>query len=221
MKLQNIKTRIDSIVSLSQRVLASTYSIDLYSKYVDSTLFSEFRVASLSFLKSIFGDAHPFYVEFDKKVRSSDPYDTAIGQGILFAAKQEIDNGWLTSIKGIVSSEIFSNFLDMAVHLLEQGYKDPAAVMTGSVLEEHLRQLCQDNALTTDTQKEGRSIPKKSDTMNAELAKASVYNALSQKSVTAWLDLRYKAAHGKYTEYTSEEVRLMQQGVTDFIARTS
>jgi hypothetical protein len=30
----------------------------------------------------------------------------------------------------------------MAQHLLEQNYKDAAAVMVGGVLEEHLRQLC-------------------------------------------------------------------------------
>lgn len=57
--------------------------------------------------------------------------------------------------------------------------------------------------------------------MNVDLAKAGVYNALSQKSVLAWLDLRNKAAHGKYGEYTIMEVQLMQQGVTDFIARTT
>jgi hypothetical protein len=30
----------------------------------------------------------------------------------------------------------------MAEHLLDQKYKDPATVVVGSVLEEHLRQLC-------------------------------------------------------------------------------
>ena len=35
-----------------------------------------------------------------------------------------------------------NDFLDMAYHLLENDYKDASAVMIGSVLEEHLRQLC-------------------------------------------------------------------------------
>jgi len=51
------------------------------------------------------------------------------------------------------------------------------------------------------------------------LAKAEVYTKLDQKSVTAWLDLRNKAAHGKYTEYEKEQVVLMMRSVTDFLAR--
>jgi hypothetical protein len=46
-------------------------------------------------------------------------------------------------------------------------------------------------------------------------------NKLDQKNVTAWLDLRNKAAHGKYTEYQKDQVELMMQGVTQFMARNS
>ena len=56
--------------------------------------------------------------------------------------------------------------------------------------------------------------------MNAELAKASAYSALDQKSVTAWLDLRNKAAHGKYSLYDRNQVDLLISGVSQFLART-
>lgn len=55
--------------------------------------------------------------------------------------------------------------------------------------------------------------------MNADLAGANVYSKLDQKNVTAWLDLRNKAAHGKYGEYTKEQVALLIQSVRDFITR--
>jgi len=38
--------------------------------------------------------------------------------------------------------------------------------------------------------------------MNADLAKVKVYGILEQKNVTAWLDLRNRAAHGKYLEFS-------------------
>ena len=57
--------------------------------------------------------------------------------------------------------------------------------------------------------------------MNSDLAKAGIYGKLDQKSVISWLDLRNKAAHGKYEGYTREQVYVMLQGVRDFIARTS
>lgn len=93
--------------------------------------------------------------------------------------------------------------------------------MTGSVLEEHLRNLCTKNGIPIVEDKKGNSVPQKADSLNAELAKANVYNKLDQKSVTAWLDLRNKAAHGKYDQYKIEQVELMFRGVSEFIARTS
>jgi len=107
------------------------------------------------------------------------------------------------------------HFLEMADHLLAQGYKDPAAVMTGSVLEEHLRKLCDKSGISTVT----GANPKKADLLNAELAGAAVYSKLDQKSITAWLDLRNKAAHGKYGEYTREQVQSLQDGVRHFMVR--
>jgi hypothetical protein len=109
----------------------------------------------------------------------------------------------------------------MAAYLLAQGYKDPAAVVAGSVLEEHLRQLCAGNDIDVETESEGKLNPKKADRMNADLAKAEVYNKLDQKLVTAWLDLRNKAAHGKYEEYNKEQVQQMLQGITEFSTRVA
>src|SRR5262249_46662449 len=139
----------------------------------------------------------------------------------LRAVRDELTGGWLQTTKSLVSAEIFADFLDMAEYLLSEGYKDPAAVMIGSVLEEHLRQLCSANHIDIEVITPNRVTPKKADALNADLAKASVYSKLDQKSITAWLDLRNKAAHGKYSEYTTEQVRLMSQGVTEFIARVN
>ncbi|MGZ5302661.1 MAG: hypothetical protein ACXWDO_00970 [Bacteroidia bacterium] len=134
----------------------------------------------------------------EARVRQSYPSDTQRGRGILTAIKSEIDGGWLNSIKGLISAEIFSDFIEMSQHLIEEGYKDPAAVMIGSVLEEHLRQLAQKNGISVVNIKDNKPIPKKANLLNAELAQASIYNKLDQKNVTACLDLRNKAAHGKY-----------------------
>jgi hypothetical protein len=108
----------------------------------------------------------------------------------------------------------------MAEHLLSEGYKDATAVMIGSVLEEHLRQLCKKNSIDVEITKSAKLVPKKADTLNNELGSAGIYNMLDQKTITSWLDLRNKAAHGKYTEYTKEQVDLMYQGVNNFISRT-
>jgi hypothetical protein len=94
-------------------------------------------------------------------------------------------------------------------------------VMVGSVLEEHLRELCRRNGILVETLREAGPVPKKADLLNSELAASGVYNKLDQKAVTTWLDLRNKAAHGQYVAYSVDQVALMLQGVTDFMARTS
>ena len=136
--------------------------------------------------------------------------------GILRALRRDYDAGNLQSIVELVHADIFADFLDMADYLLQQAYKDAAAVVVGSVLESHLRKLCQKHGIPV---LQSGTAPKKADALNAELAGSTVYSKLDQKSVTAWLDLRNKAAHGKYTDYTPEQVSLMLQGVRDFVAR--
>ena len=102
-------------------------------------------------------------------------------------------------------------------HLLEQGYKDPCAVLVGGVLEDHLRSLCQGRGIPL--QMSGK--PKKADSMNNDLASVGVYSKLDQKNITAWLDLRNKAAHGKYDEYNADQVRNLLVGVREFAARVA
>ncbi len=139
---------------------------------------------------------------------------------VLDALKSDISMGFLISISELVNAEIFSDFLEMAEHLLEENYKDPAAVIIGSVLEEHVRKLCTKSGIPIEVpDSRGVLRTKKADSLNSELASASVYNKLDQKNVTAWLDLRNKAAHGQYTEYTKEQVDLLLQSVRDFITR--
>lgn len=133
----------------------------------------------------------------------------------------EYASGRLRNFRELVTSDVFSDFLEMAEHLLtDDGYKDPAAVLAGGVLEQHVRKLCEKHSVpTTTVGKDGSAVPKKLDTMNADLAKADVYGKNDQKQVVAWAGIRNAAAHAKYDEYTADQVRLMIQGVRDFMAR--
>lgn len=76
----------------------------------------------------------------------------------------------------LIEAEVFSDFLEMAQHLLDSGYKDPAASLAGAVLEDGLRRVGS-----------AASVPfKKSDglnVLNTALAKAGVYNRLAQSKV--------------------------------------
>lgn len=136
--------------------------------------------------------------------------------GTLSALKSDYQSGNLQSIGELIRADVFTDFLEMADYLLQERYKDPAAVITGSVLEEHLRSLCDKSGVPV-TRQDG--TPKKAESMNTDLAAAAVYSKLDQKNVTAWLDLRNKAAHGKYSEYNDQQVALLIQSIRDFLTR--
>lgn len=139
--------------------------------------------------------------------------------GVLRALRSDYESGYMRAIQELIHADVFADFLEMATYFLDQGYKDPAAVMVGGVLEEHLRKLCLKNGLPIEDVKPSGNEPKMAGRLNDDLAGQKVYSKLDQKTVTAWLDLRNKAAHGKYVEYTKEQVELMVQGVRDFLTR--
>jgi hypothetical protein len=137
-------------------------------------------------------------------------------EGILRSLRNSYEQGYLKTVQELIHADLFSDFLEMAEHLLDQGYKDAAAVIVGSTLEGHLHKLALKNGISV-TQHSGSN--KKADTLNAELSGGSVYTKLDLKSVTGWLELRNKAAHGKYSEFDKTQVALMLEGVRHFISR--
>lgn len=155
MNVENYTKRVDQLIRLADDVLASETKSD-YGSWINAELFSQFRTSALSFIEILFTKNHSYYKEFDRQVEKSDSYYTQLGKGIIIAIKMEIENGWIFTLKGIVSAEIFADFLEMAEHLIAEGYKDPAAVMIGSVWEEHLRQLCIKNSLPIEIGKDGK-----------------------------------------------------------------
>jgi len=139
--------------------------------------------------------------------------------GVVDSLRVDISLGYLDSQRELIHGELFGDFLEMAQHLLDEGYKDAAAVIAGSSLEAHLRQLCQKSAIPTEVKSDARVAPKKADRLNSDLAAAEIYSKLDQKNVTAWLDLRNKAAHGLYDQYASAQVALLISGNRDFLTR--
>jgi hypothetical protein len=84
--------------------------------------------------------------EFDKN--ASNMLTNVAGEdifaGMLQALRTDYAKNYLRSVQDIIHGDTFVGFLDQAGYLLEAKYKDAAAVITGSVLEQHLRELLGD-----------------------------------------------------------------------------
>jgi hypothetical protein len=217
MQTKELLERIDLAIAHGIVALTTRKPGAMGSELVETGKFVGFRTIALSIISEIVGENNTYYKEFDRHVNDINIYKIESGINILQNLRIEIERGWLIKIKQLVTAEIFSDFLEMSKYLLDAKYKDPAAVMIGSVLEEHLRQLCTVKSIDITVVKGSDVVPKKADLMNSDLCKANVYGNLEQKNVTAWLDLRNKAAHGKYSEYTIEHVEIMYLGVLNFV----
>ena len=121
---------------------------------------------------------------------------------ILKAAKDDYEHDYLFDTRTMIEAEVFDDFLEQASHLLATGYDGPAAVTAGCVLEDGLRKLCA---------RHGIQLPAnpKLDVMNAELVKHGIYDKLTQKNVTWLADIRNKAAHGEWHQFTKPDVEQM------------
>jgi hypothetical protein len=135
--------------------------------------------------------------------------------GILAALIRDYEAGRLRTFEELIHSDLSADFLTQAENLLSASYKDAAAVIAGTVLEQHLRLLAERGEISIFSG--GRH--KKADQLNADLAKAAAYRKTEQKLVTAWLGRRNDAAHGDYNTYTAGDVRLMIDGIGSFVSR--
>ena len=173
----------------------------------------QWKMSCLYLLEQIFTKENYYVSQFKdqtKFITIEDNYEIILcALGILKAAKDDFINEFLSKTRVLIEAQVFDEFLEQAEHLLNQGYYTAAAVIAGSVLEDGLRKLCVKNGISL-------SAKPKLDTMNADLAKASVYNLLKQKQITALADLRNKAAHG-LGGFTKEDVEGMIKDVRRFM----
>jgi hypothetical protein len=179
---------------------------------VDEEMFNEWKVKAKSLIVKTCGDNGEHikaFVKAEEPRTMDDSYSIFKRvKPVFMAAKDDFQGGFLSSVKNLVQAELFDSELEQASELLSSGYKGPAAVVAGVVLETTLRDLCTDN-----------SIPHaRLDKMNSDLAKSGVYNKLQQKRITALADIRNSAAHGDWASFNDDEVKEMIRDIERFLS---
>lgn len=180
--------------------------------HLDHALFNEWKSGSESLILHVVGREVNYYANFVEKTEKPQKSSVESGVGILRALREDIEGGFLVEVKDLAMAEIFSNFLDMARHLLENGYKDSAASLGGAVLEDSLRKIAVKNNIEV---RDGDDIG----SLNMKLADKGIYNRLKQKNIQTWKTVRNSADHGKFHEYTTEDVDDMLSGVERFLSK--
>ena len=134
---------------------------------------------------------------------------------IVTALRDDYRAGAIHSVADLLHADMFEDLLDMARELFTKGFLGPAAVLAGSVLEEHLRKLAIKHRISVRDEKDRvRSV----EVLSIDLRKAGALTDIQRKSIVAWYAQRNEAAHGRFESLAGSEVGYMINGVRDFIA---
>ena len=207
---EKIIERIDELINMGDDVLSTKAYAEYDHDGVSDDIFEQWRIESLSFLKRVFREDDLHFTEFNKQCKISYHSQAVLGQSILKAAKTDIEGGYLKRLEMLVSADVFSDFLEMSGHLLEQGYKAPAASLVGAVLEDGLRKITVGNNITLKSKEDINSL-------NQKRSDVKVYSRLTQKNIQVWNDIRNNSDHGNFDEFKEDDVKNMLKGVQDFL----
>ena len=210
---EKVINRLNELIEKGHKVFDTKFIRDWpgFDDGVTYELSHQWGLSCLNLLNKIFGSESDHYKKFDLLYGGFHNFrNIEQGMGIIKSAKDEYENDFLFETKRLIEAEVFDDFLEQAQYLYSSGYFQAAAVIAGSVLEDGLRKLCV---------RAGIILPSKPklDTMNSELAKKGTYNKLIQKKITALADLRNKAAHGKWNDFSSSDVKDMLAQVKSFM----
>lgn len=215
------------LIDTGNRVLNSFNNEGLVSGYhKDETLTQQWLTMCLTFLTKRLGAESEYLESFKsivtvpKSMRIEDGFRVAVYEpnkvrnllGILLAAKSDIEKGYLLKVEQLIRAEAFADIHEQATHLLDNGYKDGAAVLFGAVLESALRKLCKRQSLAI-------ALNEAIDSMNIKLASGAkpLYSKFVQKQITAWADIRNNAAHGHFDKYSEKDVEDMGKWISNFL----
>lgn len=210
MKINSIVLQRLNELEEKAKSVAQTSFVNFSGAGVSTELFHEWSTSVLNVLQRIFGETSVHYQKFSSLTEkfNGGEFEFQSCHGIFKAAKEDYEGGFLFNLRSIISGEIVADVLDQAQELLQNKFKDLACVAAGIALEISLKDLCTREGIAHANLNR----------MNADLAKQGVYNLIMQNQIIAWASLRNSAAHGKWNEYSHDEVKAMITGVTQFIA---
>jgi hypothetical protein len=175
-----------------------------------------FRTAALNLVRRSCGEKSDHYQELKRLAESQDSatnsYYTMHCFGVVEAAHQDFEMGLLFDVRALIAAELLGDFIEQAEFLLTANYHVPAASLAGAVLEDTLRKLCErhDIPLPEST---------KIDRLNSDLARAEIYDRLTQKRITAIADIRNNADHGHFNKFRREDVDDMVKWIRSFTTK--
>lgn len=216
---EKIKQKFELLLKEGKGILQlSGWDGRRYRHHPNDVDYHRWKIEALNLLRKACGEKSDYYQQllyFTKGDLNTNSYYFKDCYGIVKGAQRDYLAGFVFDLKVLVEAELFDDFLSQANYLLKQGFYVPAASLTGAVLEDYLRKLCDRHNVSYD--EDDTNINK----LNSELRKKDVYSKLISKEIIAKADIRNNADHGKFEKFNNSDVKDMISWVRRFISDSS
>ncbi len=217
-KYQRFADRIEELIEEGKHIATlerpSRYSGSSYIQDDDKIQVHEWLTKTRNILETVFGGQSPQHRDFEavlpEHIRLVEhSYDIYPIVGVLQGALNDLKNGYLLGREFFIASEVFDSILEQSRHFLKTDNKDIAAILARIVLEDALKRLAHT---------EGIDDSFNASRINDELKNKERYPQVRWRSIQTWLDVGNSAAHGRFNEYTKEDVASAVSGIEQFLA---
>ncbi len=212
-KYQRTADRLRELIDEGEQVANLEQPSEYLGPYIqDYTTLHAWLVRVENIIRSVFRreSAHAEHLATVMKENPNKAYEVHKIIGILKGALSDIEGGFLIGQEHLIASGVLDSVLEQTRHLAHNGYKDPAAVLARVVVEDALRRLCREEKLDDSA---------KTSAMNEALYKKGRYLKPQWRLIQSWLDIGNSASHGKFSEYTEEDVLRIVDDVERFLAQ--
>jgi hypothetical protein len=211
---------VSDLIEEGRRVIATNFDVGsprvLYIEGrpigVDLQMFSKWQAGCTNLLRLLGSAADPWRESFSSKKNTL--ASVKVSLGTLEGIYETIKKGLLVRFEEMVRAETFESLLEQAEHLLCLGYFPASGVLGRAVLEEHLREWCQQMSCIPAKVK-----PTISD-FCANLYSAKHITKSQMKHIESLASVGNDAAHNAKT-LSEPDVRRLLRDIREILAMSS
>lgn len=201
--------RIEALAAAGRQLGGSPDRAPYFPEALDAPI-AGWRAQVMVCIEDLTGGDSPYYQRFVEDTQLNDQLGVRRGVAILDALSADVADGYLGRRADLIAAEVFTDFLDMADHLIKAGYVHPAASLIGAVLEDGMRRIARNHKVTVQPSDDLSAL-------NTKCLQGGVYSTIEAGRVAVWTRIRNAADHGDFDAVRADDVQGMHKDVARFL----